>query len=89
MRSMISTLLVAGFALLAGRASANCICLNRGVEVVEGNTACIKTANGGRMALCEKNLNVTNWKFLGEECPTAQAPDEDNRDAVKLDQAAN
>jgi hypothetical protein len=71
MRSTLSTLLVAGFALSAGPASADCICLNRGVEVVEGNTACIKTANGGRMALCEKNLNVTNWKFLGEECPVA------------------
>jgi hypothetical protein len=52
-------------------AQADCKCLNRGVEVVEGNTACIKTANGGQMALCEKNLNVTNWKFLGEECPVA------------------
>jgi hypothetical protein len=52
-------------------AIADCICLNRGTEVKEGKTACIKTANGGQLALCEKNLNVTNWKFLGEECPTA------------------
>lgn len=57
---------------------ADCICLNRGVEVVEGKTACIKTAKGPQLALCEKNLNVTNWKFLGEDCPTAlnEAPEE-------------
>ncbi len=59
---------------------ADCICLNRGVEVVEGKTACIKTANGGQMALCEKNLNVTNWKFLGEECPTALNEEREEQD---------
>ena len=56
----------------APAAHADCKCLNRGVKVTEGKTACIKTANGGQMALCEKNLNVTNWKFLGEECLTAR-----------------
>ncbi len=52
-------------------AAAECICLNRGVEVSEGKTACIQTSQGGRLALCEKNLNVTNWKFLGEGCLVA------------------
>ena len=55
----------------APSAYADCKCLNRGVEVTEGKTACIKTSKGGQLALCEKNLNVTNWKFLGEECPVA------------------
>ena len=50
----------------ATAAHADCKCLNRGVEVTEGKTACIKTANGPKLALCEKNLNVTNWKFLGQ-----------------------
>ncbi len=58
-------------------AQADCICLNRGVEVSEGETACIRTAKGGQIALCEKNLNVTNWKFLGEECPTARTVEPD------------
>ncbi len=63
----------AGFCALAGVATAHatCKCLNRGVEVPEGKTACIKTDKGPKLALCEKNLNVTNWKFLGVECPTA------------------
>jgi hypothetical protein len=71
MRTISSPALAAVFVLWAGTASAECICLNRGVEIKEGKTACIKTASGGQLALCEKNLNVTNWKFLGEECPTA------------------
>ena len=73
MRSCIWLGLVAVVAVWAGPVAADCICLNKGVEVTEGNTACIKTANGGQLALCEKNLNVTNWKFLGEACPVADA----------------
>ena len=53
-------------------AAADCACRNRGVEVPEGKTACIKTSKGPQLALCEKNLNVTNWKFLGEGCPVAE-----------------
>lgn len=74
MRNNTSAMLTAAFVLWAGTAQADCKCLNRGVEVTEGKTACIKTSSGGQLALCEKNLNVTNWKFLGEECPTASAP---------------
>lgn len=73
MRIPSKAVLIAALLFPATAALADCKCLNRGVEVSEGNTACIKTANGGQMALCEKNLNVTNWKFLGEECPLARA----------------
>ena len=52
-------------------AAADCACRNRGVEVPEGKTACIQTGKGPQLALCEKNLNVTNWRFLGQGCPTA------------------
>ena len=55
----------------AAPANADCKCRNRGVEVPEGKTACIQTAKGPQLALCEKNLNVTNWRFLGQGCPTA------------------
>jgi hypothetical protein len=71
----LSALALLAFASAAS-ANATCKCLNRGVEVPEGKTACIKTANGPRLALCEKNLNVTNWKFLGQGCPTAGREDE-------------
>lgn len=55
----------------AAPANADCTCRNRGVEVPEGKTACIQTGKGPQLALCEKNLNVTNWRFLGQGCPTA------------------
>ena len=87
MRNVYVTGLAAVLTVWANAASADCKCLNRGVEVTEGNTACIKTANGGQMALCEKNLNVTNWKFLGEECPVAQVADD--AAPVTVAQAAN
>lgn len=68
MRSMIAL-----FALVSSQpALADCICLNRGEEVSEGQTACIKTNSGNRLAVCEKNLNVTNWKFLEEGCPITE-----------------
>lgn len=68
MRSMIAL-----FVLVSSQSAyADCICLNRGVEVSEGQTACIQTNSGNRLAVCEKNLNVTNWKFLEEGCPLAE-----------------
>jgi hypothetical protein len=54
-------------------AAADCICLYKGGEVIEGQTACLSTARGQELARCEKSLNVTNWKLLGEPCPTAQS----------------
>lgn len=68
MRSLIALLVV----LAPQIAAADCICLNQGTEIPEGQTACIKTNSGNRLAVCEKNLNVTNWKFLEEGCPLAE-----------------
>ncbi|MGB8817885.1 MAG: hypothetical protein WCC66_08190 [Rhizobiaceae bacterium] len=75
---ILRTVSILAFLSLAGAtaAEADCKCLNRGVEVPEGKTACIKTGKGPQLALCEKNLNVTNWKFLGEVCPVAGREDE-------------
>ena len=72
MRILRSLFAVAVFTLISVTAGlADCKCLNRGVEVLEGKTACIKTSAGMKLALCEKNLNVTNWKFLNEACASA------------------
>jgi hypothetical protein len=54
-------------------AAADCICLYKGGEVSEGQTACLATSTGRELARCEKSLNVTNWKLLGQPCPTAQS----------------
>ena len=61
--------------LAAGAAQAgpdgDCSCRYNGGEVIEGQTACIKTAKGPTLARCERTLNNTSWKFLNQPCPTA------------------
>jgi hypothetical protein len=56
-------------AMSASRAEANCTCRFAGGDVKEGQTACIKTANGPSLARCEKSQNVTSWKNLNQPCP--------------------
>jgi hypothetical protein len=62
-------------ALLAGNAFAgpngDCTCRYNGGDIVEGQTACIRTPEGMQLALCDRVLNNTSWKFLGQPCPTA------------------
>jgi hypothetical protein len=64
----------AGALLLLGTAvaGADCICIYKGGTVTHGQTACVATAKGSELARCEKSLNMSTWKFLGEPCPTAQ-----------------
>lgn len=66
---MLAALLVLGHA--AG-AAAECTCRYQGGDVIEGQTACIRTANGSQLARCEKFLNNTTWKLLDRACPTAE-----------------
>jgi hypothetical protein len=58
-------------ALSASPAFSDCICRYNGGEVMHGQTACLVTAKGKELARCEKSLNMSTWKFLGEPCPTA------------------
>jgi hypothetical protein len=48
-----------------------CTCRYKGEDVIEGQTACIATANGPSLARCEKVLNNTSWTILDQPCPTA------------------
>jgi hypothetical protein len=54
-------------------AKAECTCRFPGGSVKEGQSVCIKTANGPKLARCEKVQNVTSWKFLEQSCPIAQS----------------
>jgi hypothetical protein len=58
-------------ALIASPAFGDCICRYNGGEVTHGHTACLVTAKGRELARCEKSLNMSSWKFLGQPCPTA------------------
>ena len=45
-----------------------CTCRAKNVVASEGEVVCVQTANGGRIARCEKVLNNTSWKFLPGSC---------------------
>jgi hypothetical protein len=61
---------------LASPASADCTCRGPGVVAQHGQTVCLKTATGYRLARCEMVLNNSSWKFLAEACPEASLPTE-------------
>ncbi len=59
---------------VATPASAECTCRGRnGVEVFLGETVCLPTPNGPRMARCEMVLNNSSWTFLNDPCPQAMS----------------
>lgn len=74
MRTLVVSLaLILGSALpaLAGP-NGDCTCRSPGGDVVEGQTACLKTSKGFMLARCEKVLNNTSWKLLDQPCPVTQ-----------------
>lgn len=52
-------------------AAADCACRHRDGKTPEGDTACIRTPQGPQLAVCEKVLNNTSWRFTGRPCPAA------------------
>jgi hypothetical protein len=72
MRLLIAS--VAAAALIGAAtepASADCTCRARGVIATHGETLCIRTPEGVRLARCEKVTNVASWRFLDGPCPIA------------------
>ena len=55
-------------------AAADCTCRARGVTATHGQTLCIRTPQGTRLARCEKVSNVSSWRFLNVPCPLAAVP---------------
>ncbi|MDJ0614980.1 MAG: hypothetical protein QNJ29_15030, partial [Rhizobiaceae bacterium] len=71
----MTRILVVFFAMLfAGSALAGegCTCKYKDYDVPEGQTICMNTPSGSKMATCSRVLNNTSWKFLSEACPQAQ-----------------
>ncbi len=67
------TLAVALAALIAapGAVRADCTCRYDGGMTDLGETVCMKTPGGTRLARCDMALNNTSWTFLDAPCPTA------------------
>jgi hypothetical protein len=59
--------------LLPATAHADCKCLFDGGEVKEGELACIKTADGPKLARCGKSQNVTSWVVTEDDCEIKQS----------------
>lgn len=68
------TLAAASFAAQPALSDPDCTCRGNGKDIPEGQTVCLKTASGNRLARCERVLNNTSWKMLDEECPVARLP---------------
>lgn len=68
------TLAAASIAAQPALSAPDCTCRGNGQNIPEGQTVCLKTASGNKLARCERVLNNTSWKMLGEECPVAQLP---------------
>jgi hypothetical protein len=47
---------------------ADCSCRAPGKRVLLGDTACLATAEGHRLATCVMNQNVTSWAISKEGC---------------------
>ncbi len=66
---------IALLAVVAGAAStpasADCTCRAPGFIAHHGQTVCLKTAQGPRLARCDMVLNNAAWKISSEPCPEA------------------
>jgi hypothetical protein len=57
---------------VSSSASADCTCRARdGIRATLGETICIPTPSGTRLARCDQVLNNTSWTFLDAPCPQA------------------
>ncbi len=63
---------------VAVEAAPNCTCRFQGQDIQLGQSVCINTANGPRMARCVRVLNNTSWEVTKGACPFVQAPTDDN-----------
>jgi hypothetical protein len=78
MRTVLATLLcLLGTTTVNTTAAADdkagCTCKYQGGDVKQGETACIKTANGNSLARCEMVLNNTSWTVLNKPCEVEQS----------------
>lgn len=72
MRAILFGLATAALAAASiSPASADCTCRAPGFVAHHGETVCLNTPQGPRLARCEMVLNNSSWKFLQDGCPEA------------------
>jgi hypothetical protein len=55
-------------------AAADCICRAQGREFELGQSACLQTPRGARIATCGMVLNNTSWQFSETACVVSDLP---------------
>jgi hypothetical protein len=66
--SIMSAILLAA---LASEAAADCTCRALGRSFELGQSLCLATPSGPRVAVCGLQLNVTSWRFSQTPCATS------------------
>ena len=72
-RPLLIVSLIAAEALLSP-ASADCTCRWQGRDYDLGQSACLQSPKGARIATCGMVLNNTSWQFTETPCTVSAAP---------------
>lgn len=54
---------------MSGPSHANCFCRAQGRMFAYGESVCLRTPEGPRLAQCLMALNVTSWTITERPCP--------------------
>jgi hypothetical protein len=76
MRTLVLLALVMDALASAALADPNCICRARGQAFELGQSICLPSPKGPRIATCGMVLNNTSWQFSDIPCVISQAPRE-------------
>jgi hypothetical protein len=76
MRTLVLFALAVDALISAAAADPNCICRARGKEFELGQSTCLPSPKGPRIATCGMVLNNTSWQFTDTPCVISQAPAE-------------
>jgi hypothetical protein len=68
----VFAVLVLGSGSPASAQNVSCTCRYQGQDFGLGDSICLKSADGLRMATCEMVLNNTSWKMSNAPCPVTQ-----------------
>jgi len=75
---------MAGFGLIflttaAYAQNISCTCRYKGSDYGIGESICLKSPNGMKMATCSMVLNNTSWKFSNAPCPLSELKPENGK----------
>lgn len=73
-RPLLIVCFIAAEALLSP-ASADCTCRSQGRDYELGQSVCLQSPKGARIATCGMVLNNTSWQFTEMPCTVSRAPD--------------